>query len=132
MTSSIILTILVVDDDHAIRHMMRELLDDEGYSVQTATDGRDALTVLLATPDRFGLILLDLNMPNMNGWQFRHEQRRHPLLAHIPVVVFSACANLLDTGLPEGVQPEDCLPKPFRAAQLFTLVDRFVRPASPA
>src|SRR5438445_696734 len=81
--------VLLVDDDFEICDTLSQLLQDEGYSVATASNGLEALHYLRgATLPR--LILLDLMMPVMNGWQFRHEQQRDPELASIPLVVLSA------------------------------------------
>jgi CheY-like chemotaxis protein len=81
--------ILVVDDEAVIRDSLVELLRQYGYSAVGATDGRDALTQLRASPDRWSVILLDLSMPRMDGRTFREEQRRDPALASIPVIVLS-------------------------------------------
>jgi CheY-like chemotaxis protein len=83
--------VLVVDDDPAIRAFVSELLVDEGYEVRAATNGRDALTVLASwRPD---VILLDLMMPEMDGWAFLATQQRHLELVCIPVIVMSASYN---------------------------------------
>jgi CheY-like chemotaxis protein len=81
--------ILVVDDEAVIRDSIVELLRQYGYAALGATDGRDALTQLRASPDRWSVILLDLSMPRMDGRAFREEQRRDPALASIPVIVLS-------------------------------------------
>jgi CheY-like chemotaxis protein len=81
-------TILVVDDDPEARESLAELLRASGYSVITAPDGERALEYLGAHPSP-SLILLDLDMPGMNGWVFRTEQQRDPALAGIPIVVLS-------------------------------------------
>jgi CheY-like chemotaxis protein len=84
--------LLVVDDDPAIREMLEMLLDSEGYEVATATNGADALEALPRVhPD---LILLDMKMPVMDGWEFMDHYRTLPD-ATAPVVVFSAAQ---DTG----------------------------------
>jgi CheY-like chemotaxis protein len=67
--------ILVVDDDPDIRETITELLQEEGYVVTAAAHGGEALSALRADPT-VGLILLDLMMPIMDGWQFRNEQRQ--------------------------------------------------------
>jgi CheY-like chemotaxis protein len=87
--------VLVVDDDADIRETVSLILEDEGYEVQSAGDGAAALAVLRAGPAP-DVILLDLMMPIMNGWQFREEQQRDTELARIPVVVLSADSNLRD------------------------------------
>src|SRR5690349_16993945 len=87
--------VLVVDDDADIRETVSLILEDEGYEVQSAQDGAAALGVLRAGPLP-DVILLDLMMPVMNGWQFREQQTRDPRLAAIPVVVLSADSSLRD------------------------------------
>jgi CheY-like chemotaxis protein len=79
---------LVVDDDYDIRGMLTQVLELEGYHVVAASNGREALTKLRAGPRPF-LILLDLMMPIMNGWEFRAEQDRDAALRGIPVVVLT-------------------------------------------
>jgi CheY-like chemotaxis protein len=81
--------VLVVDDDLAVRLLVAEVLRREGYSVQTAQDGRQALE-FLTHAERPSVILLDLAMPVMDGWAFRAAQTRDPALARVPVVVFSS------------------------------------------
>jgi two-component system, cell cycle sensor histidine kinase and response regulator CckA len=81
--------ILLVEDDHAIRDALQGILEDEGYAVVTAGNGHQALERLRsqAAPD---LIVLDLRMPVMDGWQFRAAQKGDPALAGIPVLAISA------------------------------------------
>ena len=86
--------ILVVDDDDDIRELLAEFLQDEGYRVMTARNGSDALTQLRAGGTRPCLILLDLMMPVMNGFEFLEAFRRDPALALIPVAVVSAHGEL--------------------------------------
>jgi two-component system chemotaxis response regulator CheY len=86
------LRILVIDDDSAVRDAVRGLLASEGYEVSLAIHGRDALSRLQAGP-RPDVILSDLVMPIMNGFQFIREIREHAQWRSIPVVVFSASAN---------------------------------------
>jgi CheY-like chemotaxis protein len=86
--------ILVVDDDADFSAVLRDLLQDEGCTVREAADGREALRILHGGPLPH-LILFDLRMPVMNGWQFHDELQREPALAAIPVAVLSAisCAR---------------------------------------
>ncbi len=86
--------ILIVDDDDDIRELLAEFLTDEGYKVLTARNGLDALTQLGAGGARPCLILLDLMMPVMNGFQFLEAFRSDPALTPIPVAVVSAHAGL--------------------------------------
>jgi two-component system response regulator MprA len=82
-------TILIVDDDHAILNGLSELLESEGYAVATAIDGADALNQLRAGL-RPCVIVLDLMMPRMDGWDFRHAQLNDPLLKDLPVIIITA------------------------------------------
>jgi CheY-like chemotaxis protein len=82
--------VLVVDDDADIRETVSLILKDEGWEVSLAADGAAALTLLRSGAPRPNVILLDLMMPVMNGWQFREEQLKDPQLASIPLVVLSA------------------------------------------
>jgi len=82
-------TVLLVDDDYDIRSVICEVLEQEGFLVGVATNGREALTYLEENPVP-QLILLDLMMPVMNGFEFREVQVAHPDWAKIPVIVMSA------------------------------------------
>lgn len=82
--------VLVVDDDYGIREVLSEVLDDAGYHVVTAPDGEAALRYLEGAPRLPCVILLDLMMPVMTGWEFRLAQQRDARLAGIPVVALSA------------------------------------------
>lgn len=84
--------ILVVEDDEDIRESIAEVLDIAGYRTLVAANGREALATLRTKPHP-ALILLDLTMPIMSGWEFRAAQLGDPLLARIPVVLLSAVAS---------------------------------------
>jgi two-component system, chemotaxis family, chemotaxis protein CheY len=81
-------TVLIVDDDLAVRRPMARLLGLEGFAVVEAGNGQEALTCLRAGLG-IGAIVLDLRMPVMDGWAFRTRQRADPLIADIPVIVVS-------------------------------------------
>jgi CheY-like chemotaxis protein len=85
--------ILLVEDDDLLRESLREYLADFGHDVATAENGREALA-WLADHGAPRLILLDLMMPVMNGWEFAHRKAQDPGLASVPLVVFSADAHL--------------------------------------
>ena len=80
--------VLIVDDDPSVRERLRATLLRQGWSVVEAVNGRDALVKVMHGPPR--AILLDLNMPVMDGFQFLHDLREKPGCADIPVIVFSA------------------------------------------
>ena len=82
------LGVLVVDDDPQIRACLGEVLEDSGYAVRTAAHGGAALSLLQDW--RPNLILLDLQMPTVDGWAFRRAQLAQESWADIPVVVMSA------------------------------------------
>jgi CheY-like chemotaxis protein len=86
-------TILIVEDDAATRDALAMILSAEGFAVIGAANGEEALN-RLHSPPRPDLILLDLMMPVMDGWQFRREQARDPAVSAIPVVVLSADGNV--------------------------------------
>jgi CheY-like chemotaxis protein len=115
--------ILVVDDDAAIREALTAVLEDEGYAVRTAANGRDALQLLRAGGPRPALILLDLTMPVMSGGEFREEQRRDPALAQIPVVVLSADRSVQAKAA--AVQAQGYLAKPVEIDVLLETVSRY-------
>jgi CheY-like chemotaxis protein len=118
--------VLVVEDDYAIRETLRELLEDEGYRVMWASNGKEALARLHERAPR--VILLDLMMPVMDGWEFRDAQQRDPALANIPVVVISA-----DHGLDHkvsGLGVDGWLAKPFELDALLATVDRYAQPSA--
>ena len=81
--------IMVVDDDPDLRDLMGVTLRDRGYQVIECANGLDAL-VRLRAPCKPEVIVLDLMMPIMDGWEFRVAQRRDPAMAAIPVVALSA------------------------------------------
>ena len=110
--------ILLVDDDPELRQSMVDLLEDEGYPTRSASSGREALA-LLGGPDLPSLILLDLMMPDLNGWQFCEMQRRDPRIAGIPVLVVTAARSVAPT--PAGV---DVLFKPFSLDEVLDKVQR--------
>lgn len=83
-------TVMVVEDDASIRDAVVEVLSVEGFAAVGVGNGEEALAHLRQGRERPAVILLDLMMPIMNGWEFRAEQLRDPTLAGIPVVVMSA------------------------------------------
>ena len=113
--------VLLVDDDDDVRRAVCEVLTDEGYEVREATNGRDAMAMLGEwEPDA---ILLDLLMPEMDGWTFLAEQQEHPTLGRIPVIVMSGRHNLRDRELPAA----DVLAKPFILTRLLDTLERVAR-----
>jgi CheY-like chemotaxis protein len=113
-------SVLLVDDDLSIREVLVEILEDQGFSVATASNGAEALTLLGGIrPD---LILLDLNMPVMNGSEFRKAQRSDPSLREIPTVVMSAVDRMPDQIADLAVS--ETLAKPVPLHDLLAVVER--------
>jgi len=98
-------SVLVVEDDHAIRETIGEILEDEGYETALAENGQHALEILGELP-RPCLLLVDLIMPRMDGWELMSALSRDDRLATIPVVVLSAFPNV------EAVPPYPLVKKP--------------------
>jgi DNA-binding response OmpR family regulator len=109
--------ILVVDDDADSRTLLELALSNSGFAVETAINGRDALITARRHPPR--LILLDLAMPVMDGFAFRHEQLCDNALAGIPVICVSGRHDA--AGVSRRLDVAGCIPKPF---DLETLVAR--------
>jgi CheY-like chemotaxis protein len=113
-------TVLVVDDDPEIRESLTELLDQKGYSVLQAENGRKALDVLKEVQRSPCMVVLDLAMPVLDGHEFLRHRAVDPVLRHIPVVVVSAN--------PEPMRPIDgieaYLQKPLEPDRLFEIIRR--------
>src|SRR6478672_4817562 len=87
--------VLVVDDDEDIRDVIREVLEPEGYLTILTSNGEEALACLRDGSIRVGLILLDLLMPTMDGWEFQRRRQREPDIEAIPLVVVTAHSGTL-------------------------------------
>jgi CheY-like chemotaxis protein len=109
--------VLIVEDDEDLREMMAQLLTLEGFETATASNGREALEYLHRS-DRPDVILLDLMMPVMDGWEFRRRQQADPSLAPVPVIVLSA----LDHGRASNLEATAFLKKPLDFDRLVSLV----------
>jgi CheY-like chemotaxis protein len=114
--------VLVVEDDRDIRDAVVEVLEDEGYTVSAAADGQEALELLSGEDPRPDLILLDLMMPVMNGFQFREKQLERSDLSAIPVLVVTADANA--KGKAETLRAAGFVQKPLKIQPLLDLIQR--------
>lgn len=115
--------VLVVDDDADGRELLAEAFTSEGYTVLTAANGREALD-LLTTAGQIEplIIILDMEMPIMSGWEFLHTIRRYHRLAAIPVVVQSGSPSATEGHRPGAVSA--FLTKPYDAYALVARVKR--------
>jgi CheY-like chemotaxis protein len=98
-------TILVIDDDDSIKEALEDLLTNEGYVVVTASNGNEGLSRMREVKPH--LILLDMRMPVMDGWEFKKEKDADPKFDSIPVLVFSAFSTP-----PPGISAQGVIPKP--------------------
>ena len=121
--------VLVVDDDQDIRDTIELALNLNGYEVASVESGAEALAWLRGGHPRPLLILLDLMMPHMSGFEFRAEQQRDPALAGIPTVVLTGAG-----ALPEAqadVLAVELLRKPISLDALLSTVARHIAGAPP-
>ena len=119
--------VLIIDDSDDVRDSLREVLEEHGFKVATAANGREALDLLLG-----GLrpcsILLDLMMPVMDGWDFRAAQALVPKLHTIPLAVLSA-AGFSATSIQAQFGNVEFFSKPFALPDIVDFVKRNCRPA---
>jgi len=116
-------TILIVEDDQDLQAALSEALEDEGYQVRAVPNGMEALSKLLGDKERPNLIVLDLMMPLMNGWQFLNERIRYPKLSEIPVLVLTASSEARPN------QAAAVLRKPVRPLEFFEAVRKTMVPS---
>ena len=112
--------ILIVEDDADLREMMAQLLTLEGFRASTVANGREALEYL-SQGDKPDVILLDLMMPVMDGWEFRRQQQASDDLSKVPVIVLSA----LDQTRAADVNAVAFLKKPLDFDRLLELVRQY-------
>jgi two-component system, chemotaxis family, chemotaxis protein CheY len=117
-------SILLVDDDQAIREALAELLGDEGFIVHLAKNGAEALTWLRAN-DPPAVVLLDLMMPVMDGREFLRLRKDHPSVARIPVLVITADRASSDLNADPAV--EGLVSKPIVVDDLLGAIGRVVQ-----
>jgi CheY-like chemotaxis protein len=115
--------VLVVDDDPDIRESLETVLGIHGHPVATAADGSEAIQLLRRGSAPPCLILLDLMMPGMNGFEFRAELEADPLFANIPVIIITGAGVLVDEKA--GALHAEVLRKPFDLKALLSTVKRF-------
>jgi len=119
-------SLMIIDDDDDLRTILADILTTQGFMVAAFGQARTALAALEVGQAPF-LILLDLMMPGMSGWEFRAAQLENARLARIPVVVVTA-ANILNEGA--GSLPDvEILRKPFDLDTLLAVVDRYAAAA---
>jgi CheY-like chemotaxis protein len=109
--------ILVVDDEEAIRTILRDVLEIEGFKVFTAEDGGEGIDILNRLLPQPCIVILDLMMQKFNGWQFLDIQRNDPRLSQIPVII---CSAYLESA--KAVHAQGFIPKPIQLEPLLQAV----------
>lgn len=112
--------VLVVDDDAAIRRLVRMSLETEGIEVETARDGEVALRAAIDEPP--ALVVLDIMMPNVDGWTVCEQLRSMPRTADVPVVFLTALARDEDLERGRELGAVGYVTKPFDVIDLVTIV----------
>ena len=120
-------TILLVEDDFDVREALVETLREEGYRVDCAGDGEQALEYL-RDGGRPALILLDLMMPRMSGSEFRMAQMVDPSLRHLPVVLLSADGRMDEKA--KALEVDGAIKKPIDLDELLAVIERYRVPLS--
>jgi two-component system, chemotaxis family, chemotaxis protein CheY len=115
--------VMVIEDDADLLEAVCEALEHEGFEAIPCAGGATALARLREAP-RPDVILLDLMMPVMSGWQFLDRRREDPSLVAIPVVVMTASRNYD----PASLDARECLEKPVSFARLVDAVRRYATP----
>jgi CheY-like chemotaxis protein len=115
--------ILVVDDEDAVRTLLVDILADAGHITLSAINGSEAIACLRRHKTSIQLILLDVMMPSMNGWDVLKELQRDPALAAIPVVMMTAGGNVRQKAQERGAS--GYLPKPTDLDTLLEMIERY-------
>ena len=116
--------LLIVDDDRELLDALAETLEALGFTITKAGNGREALDRLHGRPLP-GAVLLDLNMPVMNGWQFCAAKKADEALKDVPVIVLSAAAKK-DPASPYYLDVEEIVSKPIEMEELLGAIHRLI------
>jgi CheY-like chemotaxis protein len=114
--------ILIVDDEPALREILSAVLGEEGYAVQTAADGRNALDLIAAAPP--DLVITDISMPRLDGWGLLTQIRQDD--PTLPVLLISAIRPALTGRLAPASDHTVFLAKPFDLEAILELVTRLI------
>ena len=115
-------SILIIEDDDDLRDSLFELISLKGYKVEAVANGREALERLADVPVPC-LIILDLMLPVISGWEFRRQQLSDPRLSKIPTVILSGISNLETES--RRLQAIACVSKPIDFDLLFKTIDEY-------
>src|SRR5215216_4232652 len=118
-------SIVIVEDDEDIADSIRYNLEREGFRVRVATTGEDALNIILDGPPN--LILLDLNLPHMSGFEMCRRLRAESTTAHVPILMLTARTDESDKVLGLNLGADDYITKPFSMRELVARVRAVLR-----
>jgi DNA-binding response OmpR family regulator len=116
--------ILIVDDDPSILGMIRTRLENQGYRVFTASDGEAAVEI--AVDERPDLVILDVMMPKMSGWEVARTMRNHPDLAGVKIVLLTAIGKGMNDMTAPLYDVDAHLDKPFEFKVLEATIERLI------
>ena len=115
--------LLIVDDDRESRELLAEFLSLKGFVVRSASNGCDALRLLANSPTRPDLILLDLQMPVLDGWGFLAQRASDPLISDVPIVIITVSGGVTHEAIEAGAVA--VLRKPMEPQTLLRVVELF-------
>lgn len=119
--------VLAVDDEASIRKLVSVTLENRGFTVETANDGQEALDkIALSMPD---IVVLDVMMPRMNGWEVRKRLRADPKTKDLPILILSAVGEFESQLQGMESAEDDYITKPFRPQELGDLVEAMCDPS---
>ena len=116
--------LLVIDDDSMVVKLIKDLTTAAGYSVASANNGQDGLE--LASHQKPDVILLDIMMPEMDGYKVAHQLKASPLTAGIPIIMLTAVCFDMNKQLALNMGVADYVTKPFDIKELLAKVERCV------
>lgn len=119
------LRIVIVEDDEDIADSIRYNLERDGFRVRTATTGESALDVILDNPP--DLVILDLNLPHMSGFELCRRLKREALTSRLPILILTARAAEADKVLGLNLGADDYITKPFSMRELMARVNAVLR-----
>ncbi len=124
-------TVMAVDDSPTVVKFVSFALRSAGFKVVTATDGMDALEKLSAMPDGVDLIITDLNMPNVDGYEFIKTVRENQQYSQLPIIILSSEEEEKDKKLGDEVGASSYLVKPFKPNVLLAEVSKYLQKKQP-
>ncbi|HSI34215.1 MAG: PleD family two-component system response regulator [Phycisphaerae bacterium] len=119
-------TVLIVDDDSGSRQVLERLFALRGHRARTVSSGSDALNSLLAGPPAPDVIVLDVMMPDMDGYELLEKIRHDPRLTQVPVVMYSAIGDPSADDRARELGADDFIPKPTPFPEILTRIARLL------